>query len=184
MMKEVERRAQWATRLPLTHAEDAQVLRYKNKGFYSAHHDFFDPSAYANDAHTLQLIDNGNRNRMATLFFYLNDVPAGGATGFPRAGGLPQPHDFKDCTRGLAVRPKKGKATLFYSLYPSGDPDHYSLHGGCAVEEGTKFAANFWIWNAPFANPQYRSDGHREFVADQLKRLAAQAAHASTHDEL
>ena len=24
-----------------------------------------------------------------------------------------------------------------------------SLHGGCPVEEGVKWAANKWVWNAP-----------------------------------
>ena len=31
------------TRLPITHAEDTQVLKYELRGRYVAHHDFFDP---------------------------------------------------------------------------------------------------------------------------------------------
>lgn len=55
----------------------------------------------------MRLIDSGRRNRMATVFFYLNNVTKGGHTGFPRAGGLPTPHDYKDCTRGISVSPAK-----------------------------------------------------------------------------
>ena len=34
------------------------------------------------------MIHGGAKNRMATVFFYLNTVPGGGETGFPRVGGL------------------------------------------------------------------------------------------------
>jgi hypothetical protein len=45
------------------------------------------------------------------------------------------------------VRPKKAHAILFYSQNPSGQHDRNSLHGGCPVLAGTKWAANLWIWN-------------------------------------
>jgi hypothetical protein len=53
------------------------------------------------------------------------------------------------CRTRLAVRPHSARAVLFYSQYPDGTPDHDSLHGGCPVIKGEKWAANLWAWNAP-----------------------------------
>ena len=86
-------------------------------------------------------------NRLATVFFYLNDVPDGGATAFPRAGGGEQPRDFRNCHQPgwLNVHPSKRRVVIFYSMLPSGEFDHYSLHAGCDVgANGTKWAANYW----------------------------------------
>lgn len=38
---------------------------------------------------------------------------------------------------------------IFYSMLPNGEFDQTSLHAGCDVERGVKWAANFWFWNAP-----------------------------------
>ena len=45
---------------------------------------------------------------------------------------------------------------IFYSMLPNGDMDDYSLHGGCDVldKEATKWSANFWLWNKPYADPR------------------------------
>ena len=64
-------------------------------------------------------------------------------------GGLPRPVDFKDCSKGLRVKPQKRKVIIFYSMFPSGNMDPMSLHGGCPVQEGVKFSGNKWIWNKP-----------------------------------
>ena len=80
----------------------------------------------------------GARNRLATVFFYLNNVTAGGQTNFPRAQTTEQPNgqaqirDYFDCTKGLSVYPLEGRVIIFYSMLPSGGMDDYSLHGGCA----------------------------------------------------
>jgi hypothetical protein len=89
--------------------------------------------------------------RSAQVFFYLNDVADGGETAFPRAGGGEQPRDFRNCHQPgwLTVRPQKRKVMIFYSMLPSGEFDHYSLHAGCDVgPNGTKWGANYWC--APF----------------------------------
>lgn len=49
----------------------------------------------------------------------------------------------------MAVKPLRAEAVLFYSQHPDGRVDHASLHGGCPVLEGTKWAANLWVWNGP-----------------------------------
>ena len=105
----LDRRVQQLTRIPMTHAEQIQVLRYNPHEHYTAHHDFFDPGDYRGRNR-----ESGYaRNRLATVFFYLNEPSAGGETGFPRAGKLEQPRDFLDCTRGLAVAPKRLAVLIF-----------------------------------------------------------------------
>ncbi len=91
----------------------------------------------------LEMVQNGAKNRLATFFWYMTTVEEGGETGFPRAGGKPPVTDYaRSCTEGLVVHPKKGHATLFYSMLPSGEFDVYSLHGGCPVLKGRKWAVN------------------------------------------
>lgn len=45
----------------------------------------------------------------------------------------------------FSVKPRKGDALLFYSLYPDATPDTASLHAGCPVDEGEKWSATKWI---------------------------------------
>jgi hypothetical protein len=47
------------------------------------------------------------------------------------------------------VKPKKAHAILFYSQHPDQTADLSSLHGGCPVLKGQKWAANLWVWNRP-----------------------------------
>lgn len=72
------------------------------------------------------------------------------------------------CRTRLAVHPRAGHSVLFYSQLPNGQMDRTSLHGGCPVLEGTKYAgtlhdlvkvletlrltfvvANLWVWSTP-----------------------------------
>ena len=46
------------------------------------------------------------------------------------------------CRSTMAVQPLKTQALLFYSQTPLGDLDKLSVHGGCPVLKGTKWAAN------------------------------------------
>eukprot|EP00755_Sulcionema_specki_P024379 Sspe_Gene.14876::Locus_5164_Transcript_2_4_Confidence_0.333_Length_3336::g.14876::m.14876/K00472/P4HA; prolyl 4-hydroxylase len=122
------------TGLPQDAWEPLQVLRYLPGQRYEAHHDYFDPMFYG---------DTGS-NRAVTLLAFLNDVPRGGETVWPRAGGKPPITDYKTCSQGLRVIPKKGAGALFYGLHPDGSLDEYSLHGGCPVEEGEKWVVALW----------------------------------------
>mmetsp|Transcript_11382 Transcript_11382/g.24280 ORF Transcript_11382/g.24280 Transcript_11382/m.24280 type:complete len:687 (-) Transcript_11382:83-2143(-) len=53
------------------------------------------------------------------------------------------------CRSRLNIRPHSSRAVLFYSQNPDGTPDNNSMHGGCPVIHGEKWAANLWVWNAP-----------------------------------
>lgn len=145
----IDRRVEQLTKVDKSHFEEAQVLRYEINQKYDAHHDFFSPHAYRENAAILESIHHGHKNRMITVFWYMSDVEEGGETGFPRAGGLPRPSSFVGCHQGLKVKPKKRSVVVFYSLLPNGEPDEYSLHGGCPVVQGEKFAVNKWVWNKP-----------------------------------
>jgi prolyl 4-hydroxylase len=42
------------------------------------------------------------------------------------------------CRTRLSIQPRAGRAVLFYSQLPDGQPDPSSVHGGCPVLSGTK----------------------------------------------
>lgn len=146
-IRTIDQRTASLVRIPKSHQEPAQVLRYGNTEKYDTHHDYFDPTLYSQDQRTLEMTEGGRKNRMATVFWYLTTVPKGGETVFPyfdrEANSAPM------FTSGLKVKPEKGKVIIFYSMTPDGRLDPYSLHGAAPVEEGIKWAANKWVWNAP-----------------------------------
>mmetsp|Transcript_15090 Transcript_15090/g.23489 ORF Transcript_15090/g.23489 Transcript_15090/m.23489 type:complete len:141 (-) Transcript_15090:75-497(-) len=105
--------------------------------------DYFDPNLHRG------YLNTDGRNRFVTIFFYLNDVEEGGETAFPMAEDKRPLLSYSDCSRGLKVKPQKGKVVIFYSLKPegqdSGGLDEESWHAGCDVKQGVKWGANFWI---------------------------------------
>ena len=145
---DIDYRTASLVRVPRNHQEHTQVLRYGLGEKYVSHHDFFNPSLYQDDANTLRLIQNGRRNRMSTVFWYLSDVPSGGETVFPRFNNNVE-KSMSDCETGLKVKPEAGKVIIFYSMTADGRTDVNSLHGACPVHEGIKWAANKWVWNEP-----------------------------------
>ncbi|GJZ40475.1 probable prolyl 4-hydroxylase 4, partial [Tanacetum coccineum] len=135
-----EKIATW-TFIPKENGEDIQVLKYESGQKYDPHFDYFsDPVNVARGGH-----------RIATVLMYLSDVEKGGETVFPSAEEnsrhkTTKPDDLSECAKkGIAVKPKKGDALLFFSLYPTAVPDAMSLHGGCPVLEGEKWSATKWI---------------------------------------
>ena len=133
-------------------ADVIQVIHYDEGAHYRYHLDWFDRHDYGQRP-DLEL----GRNRFTTTLFYLDDVEAGGETGFPIA----DEHDatwsgnyFENCESGLTVKPKKGAAVLFYNLKAEGlmlgEGDERALHAGCDVVRGTKKAANLWTYNMQF----------------------------------
>ncbi|XP_059632621.1 probable prolyl 4-hydroxylase 4 isoform X1 [Cornus florida] len=134
--------AHW-TFLPKENGEDMQVLRYEHGQKYEPHYDYF--------ADKVNIARGGHR--YATVLMYLSDVGKGGETVFPsaeqespRRKSSTSDDDLSECARkGVAVKPKKGDALLFFSLSPNAIPDPISLHAGCPVIEGEKWSATKWI---------------------------------------
>ena len=156
-------------------ADAIQVIKYDRGQMYLLHTDYFKVGY-----DTLDSSQPDGTNRIVTLFMYLSDVEAGGATVFPHAtthakvaddrSVVTPPKDLlqainvenkkmADCSleKALKVHPKRGRAVLFYNQKPDGTLDIEAEHGGCPVAVGHKWAANVWIWNRK--RPRFGSGG-------------------------
>lgn len=134
----IERKLADATRLPVGNGESLHILHYQAGEKYEGHFDYFH-----DEVNTV----NGGQ-RVATVLIYLSDVEEGGETVFPSApvpSGASQEGLSECARRGLAFRPRKGSALLFFSLKPDGTMDPFSLHSGCPVIRGDKWSATKWI---------------------------------------
>ena len=152
IVQDIDRRVANLTRTLISQQEFVQVLRYLNGQKYDQHHDYFNKRFYQKDQHTLDMIENGEKNRFITVLWYLTTVSVGGHTIFPLFDGkrLQGNHDFIGCDHenALKVAPEKGKVIIFYSLYADGELDESSLHGACPNgPEEIKWAGNKWIWS-------------------------------------
>ena len=112
-----------------TLGEQLQLVHYDQQEEYTAHHDF----GFA------RLEDEKQAARFSTLLLYLNDVPRGGETSFPRWANSETFHKLK-------VKPEACKAVLFYSQLPDGNFDDLSHHAAEPVIEGEKYLINLWTW--------------------------------------
>jgi len=124
VIKKFVRRVSVWSELPVKNGEDVQVLRYEVGQEYKTHYDFFDP------VHFQQYLENGGQ-RIASVLCFLNDVPVGGHTEFPK--------------KKISVKPKKGSAILWYNAFLNGTLDRNSEHGGRPVMEGEKYVAVQWM---------------------------------------
>lgn len=125
-------------------------MNYQPGGHYWSHYDAVIPEQAGGNEAILAGVQ-----RLATFFYYLNDVEEGGETAFTKAGPTGwkdgEPIDYTTCSRGYLVSPEKGTAILWYNLLAEGHMDgvvdRYSLHSGCDVKKGEKWSANKWIYN-------------------------------------
>ena len=164
----LRRRTAQLVRVDATHLEPTSVSRYHIGEYYGPHRDYYEPTMYGNDPATLRHLHNGYRNRMISIFWYLNDMPAlddnndrhddkskssmNGVTSFPLTSSI----SLKDtCTTGLQVSPRKGKIVFMYNLFPDGSIDSSTLNADCPVHRGVKYQGNFWAWNKPVLATQY-----------------------------
>lgn len=111
-------------------SEHLQLVHYDPGQQYTPHHDFAHPAT--NSEHQEQ--------RFATLLLYLNEGMEGGETSFPRWVNA-------ETGKPLEVVPEKGKAVLFYSILPDGNPDDLSMHAAQPVKDGEKWLTNLWVWD-------------------------------------
>ncbi|MCM3568026.1 2OG-Fe(II) oxygenase [Neobacillus mesonae] len=118
----IERRIEELTNIPIENGEGLQVLHYKEGEEYKPHFDYFPES---------KIQESTGGQRIATVLIYLNDVPAGGETIFPKAG--------------VSVTPKKGSAVYFHYGNSEGQVDRLSLHSSIPVAEGEKWVSTKWL---------------------------------------
>jgi len=131
LIDRIEARIAAVTGVPAEHGEGLQILNYKPGGEYQPHYDYFHPQR---PGEARQLAVGGQR--IATLVIYLNSVPAGGATAFPRVG--------------LQVAPVKGNAVYFCYKLQDGRLDDRTLHAGLPVTAGEKWIATKWLRERPY----------------------------------
>lgn len=142
---EIMERVARYTRLPTSHMEVMQILRYQASQEYKEHTDSL-PSEFVPPPPASR--------RQATMLLYLSDVTEGGETAFPdgkwiEGGGPPNGVRGSACAEGIWVHPKAGDALFFYSLNPLGELDFASNHRGCPVIKGEKWTATIWIHHRP-----------------------------------
>jgi len=111
------------TNLTLMTAEEFQVLNYGIGGHYEPHYDF----AMTHETRFEEWLGN----RIATVIFYLSDVQAGGRTVFNKLG--------------VGSSPEKGSCIVWFNLLLNGEGDYDTMHAGCPVLSGNKWAVNKWF---------------------------------------
>lgn len=113
--------------LPLNHAERFQVIRYHEGEEYRSHFDAFDPETDAGKRNW-----RGGGQRLITVLGYLSNVTKGGGTEFPKLK--------------IHVPAEKGKLLVFHNCEAGTEKRHpLTLHAGCPVIEGEKWAFNLWF---------------------------------------
>tara|TARA_Y100000591_G_C21709082_1_gene632474 strand:- start:41 stop:727 length:687 start_codon:yes stop_codon:yes gene_type:complete len=124
------------TGLPVENQEDWQVLRYHPGQEYKPHYDACEKHTDEFEKCISESKRRGWGNRVYTFFIYLNDVPEGGETEFPKL-------NFK-------FKPKKGRAIFWHNLTDDNSEAHpFSQHAGLPVISGEKWAINVWIRERP-----------------------------------
>jgi hypothetical protein len=123
---------------PASYFEAPTVIRYETGQALAPHFDA-NRSADVEDAH------RGGQT-LSTLIVYLNDVPNGGTTRFPRlppaAGAGHKRHQVggADC---LEIVPRRGDALLFFPADECGNFDERTEHEGRPAVDG-KWIARIW----------------------------------------
>lgn len=145
-VQDIIERVSVATRMDDEHGERLQIGYYHDEyQFYKLHYD-----------------SSPELPRYVTLFIYLNDVEEGGETIFPHAlNGFNQEYhdtiwhlrgkDFRDYCKNekdiLRVKPRKGRAILFYNHDEHQNIEQEALHGGCPPLKGDKYFVTRWVRN-------------------------------------
>ena len=114
--------------IPLENAESYQFIHYDETQRYDQHWD-----AYTlNDSEKCRRCLKYGGQRMVTCLLYLNTVEEGGGTSFPNLK--------------IESKAEKGKMLVFHNCLPGTNTPHpNSLHAGCPVLKGEKYAINLWF---------------------------------------
>lgn len=116
----INRRIAAATRTKVTQGEPLTVLRYGPGQQYRPH---------------LDILPNGDNQRMLTAILYLNDGYRGGETQFPLLN--------------VTIRPQAGDLLVFDNVDRTGATEPRSRHAGLPIVNGTKWIATRWIRARP-----------------------------------
>ena len=130
-------------------AEALHLTQFANGQGYSPRLDGSQPS----------ITNRYQPNRFATIVFFLNDddddddssssndndndndnTMEGGELAFPLAVTA-QNHD------GVIVKPKAGKAVVFYNMLPDGNLDDLSQHTSKVMKSGEKWMGTLYVWD-------------------------------------
>ncbi|MEM7057991.1 MAG: 2OG-Fe(II) oxygenase [Pseudomonadota bacterium] len=115
-------------RIPVSHAEEMQVLHYGAGQEFKPHHD----GLFLEDGEDrAALYEQQGGQRLFSTMVYLNDVENGGTTEFPNLN--------------LSVDPQQGRLLIFANTGAgSRFMSNLSLHAGTPVEQGEKWSAITW----------------------------------------
>jgi prolyl 4-hydroxylase len=133
-VQEMTARIETLTGIPSNNSEYWQLLRYEETQEYKRHHDFIEHQ-----------VDRSEGVRILTVFFYLNEVEAGGGTRFPELD--------------LTVQPIKGSGLIWPSVLNENPDakDRRTDHQALPVEKGIKFGANAWVHQRDFKTPHHQN---------------------------
>ena len=136
-MSDVSKRIEIATQLNLTTRHGSSAYQTTNYGLGGLVETHMDPWGYEEGIRLPErrkhLAITGDY--IATFMGWLQDVQAGGGTGFPVKG-----------YEGV-LKPKKGSAAFWINLTSCHIKDSRSIHGGCPVLKGSKWIVNKWIYS-------------------------------------
>jgi len=126
VVKSISDRISKKTNLPVENMEPLQIVSYGVGGFFKPH---YDPCT--GDDKFCERMNGKSGKRHATVLIYLNDVEEGGETCFTK---------LKKC-----IKPKKGKAVIFYSTDNDDKIIDTSEHAAMPVKKGEKWVCNKWV---------------------------------------
>jgi prolyl 4-hydroxylase len=83
-LKRIDERISNLTGLNIMNIEDVQILKYEVGDYYLPHNDYLSPQLYQSHS-MVKLTHAGHKNRLVTVFWYMNSNVSGGCTSFPHA---------------------------------------------------------------------------------------------------
>jgi prolyl 4-hydroxylase len=149
-------------------SEELQVVKYEAGGQFKMHHD---SSAFNPRLLTALVYLQGSEESKCVAQVENDtcslDNSAGGETVFPFCNTTAQDSDDGELRsswtvddallhlskksennlkkEGLAVKPAKGKAIIFFNHLSDGSVDPMAVHSGSKLNVGTKWVANYWV---------------------------------------
>ncbi|KAI1169581.1 hypothetical protein F4777DRAFT_203301 [Nemania sp. FL0916] len=143
-----------------TKMENLQIVKYTGDDTFNFHLDWF---SHPYNESTEDRSAVRPRNRLGTIFAYLDDNCTRGETYFPDLPSVSESADqekyaLPESGTGLLVKPRRGSAVFWNNLLPDGRGDERVLHAGLPVSSGTKVGLNMWsyyFYDLPMVGDSY-----------------------------